>query len=64
MKDVLFYNTRDASQHANIIGYNQETFAGIYSRQTAEHMIKEFKKAAAKQQLNLQIHMEEMNYGN
>ena len=64
LKKVLFYNEKDASYHANTIGHNPETFAGIYSRQTAEAIIKNFKDATTEQQLNLQIRMEEMNYGN
>lgn len=64
LKNVLFYNSDDASRQANIIGHNAETFAGIYSRQTAEHIVQEFMKAAAENQLDLQIRKEEIAYGN
>ena len=64
LKNVLFYNSDDASRQANIIGHNAETFAGIYSRQTAEHIVQEFMKASAENQLDLQIRKEEIAYGN
>ena len=64
LKNVLFYNSDDARCQANIIGHNAETFAGIYSRQTAEHIVQEFMKEAAENQLDLQIRKEEIAYGN
>ena len=63
LKNVLFYNSDDASCQANIIGHNAETFAGIYSRQTAEHIMQEFDQAVVENQLDLQIRKEEIGYG-
>ena len=62
--NVLFYNSDDARRQSNIIGHNAETFAGIYSRQTAEHIVPELLKAAAENQIDLQIRKEEIAYGN
>lgn len=55
LKKTLFYSTDDARRQANIIGHNAETFAGIYSRQTAEYIMTEFMKVTAEKQLDLQI---------
>ena len=61
LKKVLFYNANDANHQANIIGHTPETFAGIYSRKTAEHIMQEFEQAVIANQLNLKIRNEEVN---
>ena len=63
LERVLFYNSDDARWQANEIGHSPETFAGIYSRQTAEAVILEFKKAAAEKELDLEINCRENAYG-
>ena len=63
LKKILFYNPDDAQWQANEIGHSPETFAGIYSRQTAEHIMQEFGKAVVENQLDLQIRKEEIGYG-
>ena len=64
LKKILFYDPDDARRHANIIGHSEETFSGIYSQQTAQHIMQEFQKAVAEKQLDLQIRMEKINNGN
>ncbi len=59
----LFYNPDDAWRQANIIGHNKETFAGIYSRDTAEEICRNFSAAAAENNLSLQIR-KEVYHGN
>lgn len=59
LQKTLFYREDDAYRQANITGHNRKTFAGIYSRRTAEHIMLEFRKAAAENQLDLQICKEE-----
>lgn len=63
LKKNLFYNPDDAKWQANEIGHSPETFAGIYSRQTAEHIMQEFDQAVVENQLDLQIRKEEIGYG-
>ena len=63
LKKILFYNPDDAKWQANEIGHSPETFAGIYSRQTAEHIMQEFDKAVVENQLDLLIRKEEIGYG-
>lgn len=62
---VLFYTPEDAKRYANIIGHNTETFAGIYSYRTAEHILERFVKESAEKKLELFIRKEEVdNHGN
>ena len=61
LNKVLFYNANDANHQANIIGHTPETFAGIYSRQTAKHIMQKFEQAMIENQLNLKIRNEEVN---
>ena len=63
LEKILFYNPDDAQWQANEIGHSPETFAGIYSRRTAEHIMQEFDKAVVENQLDLHIRKEEIGYG-
>lgn len=55
LEKVLYYQPDDAKKQANVIGHNYETYAGIYSLQTAEHVICEFAKSMKDAGLELSI---------
>ena len=58
LREVLFYQKRDAERYANIIAHTEETFAGVYSTRTAEAIVKNFQEAVAELSLPLTIRME------
>ena len=58
LRNVLFYQKRDAERYANIISHAEETFAGVYSTRTAEAIVKNFQEAVAEPGMPLTIRME------
>lgn len=63
LRETLFYTRDDARKQANIIGHNEETFAGIYSKKTADAVIRNFREAVTKADLPLTIRMEKQSNG-
>ena len=58
LRNVLFYQKRDAERYANIIAHRSETFAGVYSTRTAEAIVKNFQETIAELGIPLTIRME------